>query len=337
MAAIYDKDITSLLRVRDVSGSFTIARALETPVSTMIKKGAKPKSTLFEYPYKQRHTPTDAGVADGQDVADGDLINNEGNKTMLQARVQKGWVPYGVGDVAQEFVTEYGGVTDLLADNAADAMDLAKEKLEVMILKDADSRAETGNTSGTSMLTRGLTNWIRAANPGGSPDLPVPTMALSPSGNIVTGKATADLVTEDDFRGVMQSIATGSRRTGWTWDVFMSAAMKTTASNWTRTATVPAATTVPLRRFNAGMADGKLTLNVVAYESDFGTLRFHTHFSLPAAVHALILDMSTVSLRPGRPPRSGDLPFGGGTVKKLIDFIYGNQMDNPKANGKITT
>lgn len=335
MAAIYDKDISSLLRVRDVSGSFTLARAVETPVATMIKKGPKPKSTLFEFPYKQRHAPTDVGIADGQDVADADLINNESNKAMLQARLQKGWVPYGVGDVAAEFVAEYGGITDLLADNAEDAMNLAKEKLEVMILKDGDSRAETGNTTATSALTRGLTSWIRSA--AGAGDLPPNAIALSPAANIVSGKATADLVTEDDFRGVMQSIATAARKSGFTWDVFMSPLMKVTASNWTRTATVPAATTVPLRRFNSGMGDGKLTLNVVAYESDFGTLRFHTHFSLPANVHALVLDMSTVQLRPGRAPRSGDLPFLGGTVKKLIDFIYGNQMDNPKCNGKITT
>lgn len=336
MAAIYDKDISSLLRVRDVSRSFTIARAVETPFSTMIKKGPKPKSTLYEWPFRTRHTPSDVSVADGQDVTDSDLINNESLKTMLQGRVQKGWVPYGVGDVAQEFVEEYG-VSNLLADNAEDAINLAKEQMELMFLKNADSRAETGNTSGTSALCRGLVNWIRSANPGGSPDLPVPNMALTPAANIVTGKAAATDVAEDDFRGVMQSVATAARKTGFSWDVFVTPAMKAQFSNFTRTQTVGAATTVPLRRFTAGQADGKLSLNITLYESDFGMLRLHTHFSLPSGVHALIVDMDSVQARPGRPPRTGDLPYQGGTIKKLIDYIYGLDVSNPRAHGKITT
>jgi len=336
MAAVFDRDISTLLRVRDVSRSFTVSRAIETPFSTMARKGPKPKSTLYEWPFKQRHSVSDVGIADGQDVAAGDLINNEANKTMLQGRVQKGWVPYGVGDIAQEFVNEYG-VTDLLADNAADAMDLAKEKLEVMCLKDGDSRPETGNNSSTSALCRGLTNWIRSANPGGSPDLPVPNMALVPAGNIVSGKANATDIVEDDFRGVMKSVATASRKTNHSWDVFLTPDAKAQFSNFTRTQQVAAATTVPLRRFNADQADGKMTLNVLFYESDFGKLRLHTHFSLPTGVHALIVDMDAVALRPGRRPRTGDLPFNGGTIQKLIDFIYGLEVNNPRSHGKITT
>lgn len=341
MAAVLDHDISTLLRVRDVSRSFTFARAVESPFSTMVRKGPKPKSTLFEFPFRSRHTASDEAIGDGQDVAGGDVLNNEANKTMLQARIQKSWVVYGVGDIAQEFTEEYGGVTDLLADNAMDAMNLAKEKLELMCLKNDDSRAGTGSTTATSSKTRGLVHWIRSANPGGSPDLPIPTMALTPAGNILTGKATASVVTEDDFRGVMRSVATAARKTGFSWDVFVTPDMKEAFSNFTRTAVVnqatAATTQVPLRSFNAQQADSKITLNVTLYESDFGTLRLHPHFSLPSGVHALIADMTAVSLRPGRTPRTGELPYNGGSHRRLIDFIYGLEVSNPTCHGKITT
>ncbi len=333
MASVFDHDVSSLQRVRDVSRSFTISRAQENPFSTMVKKGPKPKSTLFEFPFKTRHTPADVFIGDGQDVADADLINNEANKTMIQARIQKGWVPFGVGDIAQEFVEEYG-VSNLVADNAEDAMVLAKEQLELMCLKNSDSRAGTGSTAATASKTRGLTAWIASA---AQADLPVNAMALTPAANIVTGKAAATDVTEDDFRGVMQSVATNARKTGFSWDVFLSPSSKANFSNFSRTQTVSAATVVPLRRFNAGQADGKMTLNVLIYESDFGNLRLHTHFSLPTGVHALIVDMDHVALRPGRPPRTGDLPYNGGSIKKLIDYIYGLEVNNPRCHGKITT
>jgi len=340
MAGVLDHDISATLRVRDVSRSFTVARAVETPFSTMVRKGPKPKATLFEWPFRTRFTPADQGIGDGQEVAAGDITNNETNKAMVQGRVQKSWVVYGVGDIAQEFVEEYG-VPDLLADNAVDAMNMAKENLEVMCLKNSDSRAGTGSTTGTSSLSRGLVHWIRSSNPGGSPDLPLPTIALAPAGNIITGKAAAANVTEDDFRAGMQSIATQGRRTGFTWDAFVTPAMKAQFSNFTRTATVDqssaATTVVPLRSFNSQQQDAKLTLNVTLYESDFGKIRLHPHFSLPSGVHALVVDMDFVRLRPGRTPRTYELPYQGGMHKRVIDWIYGLEVSNPTVHAKITT
>lgn len=335
MAAVFDRNVSGLLRVRDVSRSFTVARAVENPVSTMIKKGAKPKSSLYEWLFRTRHTPSDVAVADGQDVQSGDVINNQGNKFMIQGRIQKGWVPYGVGDIAQELVEEYG-VTNLLADNAEDAMNLARENLELMILKDGDSRPETGSTSNTASKLRGMTNWIRSANPAGG-DLIINPAALTPAGNIVTGKATAANIQENDFRGVMKSVATTSRLSNHTWDVLLTPDAKETFTDYTRTQTVTGATQVPLRSFMRDQKDSTLGMNILFYESDHGKLRLHTHYSLPAGVHALILDMSHLSLRPVRPPRTGDLPYQGGSVLKLIDYIYGLECSNPQAHGKITT
>jgi hypothetical protein len=335
MGAVFDRNISGLLRVRDVSRSFTVARAVDNPVSTMIKKGAKPKSSLYEWLFRTRHTPSDIAVADGQDVTGNDVINNQGNKFMLQGRIQKGWVPYGVGDIAQELVEEYG-VTNLLADNAEDAMNLARENLELMILKNSDSQPETGNTSATASKMRGITNWIRPANPGGG-DLEINVNALTPAGNVVSGKANAAAIAETDFRGVMKSIAKTSRMSNHTWDVLLTPDAKEVFTDYTRTQTVTGDTQVPLRRFNRDQKDSTIGMNVLFYESDHGKLRLHTHYSLPDGVHSLILDMNHLALRPVRAPRTGDLPFQGGTILKLIDYIYGLEVSNPQAHGKITT
>lgn len=332
MAVLLDRDKSATFRRRDVSQSFTLARAEENPASTMIKKGKKPKASLYEWGFKTRHTPSDNAVEDGLDVQDAEFLNNEANKAMLQGRIQKGRVAIGVSDIAEELADEHMVGDSMLADNRADAIVLCRENLEVTILKNGDSQP---NSAGNPHKLRGLANWIRSANPGGSPDLPVPASALTPAGNILTGKATASLVTEDEFRAIMQSIATTCRQKG-IWDVFVSPAMAAVITNWQRTGDVTA-TTAPLRRFTAAQGSDTIQFSVRFYESDFGKLRFHTHFSLPAGVHALVVDMSSLSLRPVRPPNIKELEYRGGGRKEIMEYIYGLEVTNPQSHGKITT
>ena len=64
MATLLDNNLDPKFRVRDVSTSFTYARMEEAPVATMIKKGAKPKSTLYEWPFKTRHSPSDNAIGE---------------------------------------------------------------------------------------------------------------------------------------------------------------------------------------------------------------------------------------------------------------------------------
>jgi len=241
MADAYDRDVVSPFRVKDVNTSFTMARAEENPFSSMVKKGKPPVSSLYEGKYKSRHAPSDNAVADGVDVADADVINSQALKAMLQGRYQKARVVVGVTDVANELGNEYAQDGTLLAETVADGIVLSRENLEVTCLKAGDSQANTDNS--TPGKLRGLVGWIRSANPG-SPDLPVPAAALCPAANIVTGKAAAANVTEDDVRGVMKSIATTARRTG-TWDVFVTPDMKAVFSGWARTGDA-STTTAPL-------------------------------------------------------------------------------------------
>lgn len=330
MAELLDKDANAALRERDVSRSFTLARASQTPFTTMVRKGGKPQNSLFEWPFKKRFEPEDSAVEDGLDVPDSAIANNSANKTMISGRVQKGWVPYGVGDIAQELIKEYGTPQGQLADNRADALVQAKENLEVTFLKDGDSIPDTG--TGNPGKIRGMTNWIRSVNPG-SPDLPVPTMALCPTGSIKSFASEADIV-EDDFQDLMLSIATTCRKSG-SWDVFVTPALKQRISNWMRTDDGLSATQVPLRQFGAKQSATKISLRVVVYESDFGMVRFHTHFFLPAGVFALVVDLDNCRSRMVRNPRHVALEYKGGSHKRFFDYIAALEVSNPQAHGKM--
>lgn len=335
MGALLDKDQNPQLRRRDVGKTFTVARAEETPVSSMTEKGEKPKSTLYEWPFKNRHTPTDNAVADGKDVEDSEVVNNEANKKPIQGRIQKSRVAYGVSDMAEELGDQYAISGGLLADNRADALVLIKESHEQTLLKTGDSQAHIDNSN--PMKLRGLCSWIRTANPADA-DLPVPTMALCPAGNILTGKANAADVTEENLLDVLQSIATASRQMK-TVHVFATPAMRRAISGWLKL-TPESSGKVVVRQFNNTVEKGKaneITITVDRITCDFGKFFLHTHFSLPSGVHAIIADMGMLKIRPVRTPKLTKLEYRGGKHIEFFEQVSGLEVSNPRCFGKITT
>jgi hypothetical protein len=327
-----DADISSAQRVRDVSPMFTLTRAEFCPASTMMKKGARPKSTLYERPYKKPFTPTNNAVLDGVDITSSDLTNNEANKFMLQGRLQKGRIAIGVSDMSMEFGNEYAAV-DLMADNMKDALQQARESLEIQVLDTQDSRAQGAGGSTNPALMRGSASWLRIANPV-NPDLALPTDLLTPTDSILSGVSDVTALKDTDFNAIMQSIATTARLKG-TWDVFVSPDLMAAIDGWTRLGDITAST-VPLRRFNQDMGAGEVTMEVRFYQTTFGRMRFHVHYSLPTGVHCLILNMDKTELRPGYPVRTKELPYLGGGYRRILEWVMGLDAD-PLAGGKITT
>ena len=335
MAALLEKDQNPQLRRRDVSKTFTVARAEETPVSSTADKGDKPKSTLYEWPFKTRFTPSDNAVADGKDVTDADIVNNEANKKLIQGRIQKSRVAYGVSDMAEELGDQFALSGGLLADNRADALVLIKECHEQTLLKTGDSQGHSDDAN--PMKLRGLCSFIRTANPADA-DLPIPTMALCPAGNILTGKATAADVTEENLLDVLQSIATAARQMK-TVHVYATPAMRRAISSWLKL-TPESAGKVVVRQYNNTVEKGKaneITITVDRITCDFGKFFLHTHFSLPAGVHAIIADMGMLKVRPVRTPKLTKLEYRGGKHVEFFEQVSGLEVSNPTCFGKITT
>lgn len=349
MATLTDDQISQVQRVRDVSNVFTMARAIFTPFKTQCRKGPKPRSTLFESPFKQRITPVDSAIGDNFDVATAELGNNEQNKCMLQGRLQKGRVAIGISDLANEFGEEYAA-SNLKADNLRDAVIAAGENLEVTCLKGSTGNANgdsqpyggayvpAGQTTGP-MLTRGFGSWIRSANPAGTPDLPINALALTPATNILSGIADPTTLTDLDLNNIMHSISLAARMTG-TWDVYCSPAFTKVLDQLTRNGvavTSGSSQNVPLRRFNNDMKDGTIQMQVRQYLTSAGMMRFHLHFTLPSNVHCYIVNHDHVELRPGYAPRTRDLPYLGGSYRTIVEYVYGLMVNNPLAHGMITT
>lgn len=332
MSMITDGELSQTQRVRDVSSIFTLTRAESCPVSTMIKKGPRPKSTLYERPYKKPFTPTNNAVLDGAEATNAEFQNNEANKFMLQGRLQKSRVAIAVSDLAQEFGEDFAAV-NLMADNMKDGLQLARESLEVELIDTQDSRPQGGGGATNPALMRGASNWLRTANPA-NPDLPIPTELLTPSDSIVTGKAAASNISEANFAAIMQSIAETARLKG-TWDVFVSPDLASVIDTWTKIGDTTS-TTVPLRRFNTDMKNGEVVMEVRFYQTTFGRLRFHVHYFLPAGVHCLILNMDRMEMRPGYPIRVRELPYMGAGTRRIIEWVTGLDSD-PLTAGKITT
>lgn len=331
MAALLDNAIDPKGRIRDVSNTFIMLRVEECPVTGMAKKGPKPKSTLYEWRVKGKFTPSDSAIAEGVDVQDSEIINNESLKYVVQGRTQKGRVVIGVDDVAEELGDEYAVNGGLVADNLMDGLIMARENMELSILKNSNSAPYIDGSNPRKL--RGLTYWARTSN-AASADLPIPTAVLSPSGNIVSGKAVATDVTEENFITILQSIATASRRMH-NLHVFATPALRARISSLTKF-TPAQSTDLLTRRFN--QTDLKaITMTVERMECDFGKFYLHTHFSLPSGVHALLLDMDMVQLRMTRNPSASKLPYLGGVRKTMIEYILGLECSNPQAIGKITT
>lgn len=328
------------LKERDVTNSFTEIDAEHNPVTSMAAKGTAAKATLIEWPLKTVAVAADdAGVFDSLSVASSDLQNFEANKAMLQGRIQKIREAIGIGDIAQETSNQYGeGGKNLFAQATMFALQKLRNKMERVTIADKDSVAQSGSigSSPVAFVTRGLAKWIGRSDSGG--DLPISaSFAVTPAASIYTtanDNDTADVITEDDVRAVLRSVYTKTKK-ATTFYLFCTLDFQEVFNNFVKTGEV-SSTTAPLRRFNAGNADGTITLNVQKYVGANGsTIILIPHLSLPTKVFGLLLDMNYVKLRMVRNPRFVPLPEDGSGPRGFTDAIFAVGCENPTAHGKF--
>jgi hypothetical protein len=328
------------LKERDVTRSFTEIDAEHNPVTSMAPKGTAAKATLIEWPLVTVATAdSDAGVFDTSPVADADTQNFESLKAMLQGRIQKIREAIHIGDIAQETSNQYGeGGQNLFAQATKFALQKLRSKMERVTIANKDSVPQSGAIGSTpvAFVTRGLSNWIGRSNSGG--DLPLPaSWVVTPAASIYTtpdDTDLADVITEDDVRAVLRSVFTKTKR-ATTFYLFCNLDFQEAFNNFVKTGEV-SSTTAPLRRFNAGQADGTITLNVQRYVGANGsTIILVPHLSLPSKVFGLLLDMKYVKLRMVRNPRFMPLPEDGSGPRGFTDAIFAVGCENPTAHGKF--
>jgi hypothetical protein len=315
------EDLSDLIANVDMRG---------TPLSTMLKKGGRPKNTLYEWQVNAYDTPNTAGVPDGEDV--GVFDNKAKNRQKLQGRVQKVRRSWKVSDMAEE-VSDVAGVKSETAEAIANSLVELKRDMECVIGSDNDSQADNGTDP---YLTRGLGKWIQN---GAQTDLPVHANYRTPTGSIDT-TAMASL-TETIVQNIMTSVylQTGENKR---YALVCGTDLKRAFTDMTKTQSGLSASIGAIRTYNQPDAkDGMIYASIDVFVGDFGELELMPSVWLAFGTNnaptrrGYLLDTSKVELKTLRTPGSKRLPDGGGGPRGYVDVIFALQVNNPLGHGKF--
>jgi hypothetical protein len=317
------REIDQVGKREDLSDLIAVADAKETIVTTMLRKGAKPTNTNFDWQVDQYDTPKTSGTVDGTDVAS--YEDAAKYRARLRGRVQLFRRAPRVTTLAEE-VSNVAGTNGSEFDHAKiKKMVEIKRDMETTFLSDQDSQADTGVLP---YLTRGLGSWISST---AQTDNPVPSNYLTPASSIFTGALTG--FTEDSFSAVLQS---RWDQTGTSDELIavVGSALKRAISNFTRYDGTKASN-ANVRFFTQEAQAAKLETTVDFYEGDFGDVEIHKSSFVPNTNRGYILDMRMLELRTHTAPYFKQLEDRGGGPNGLIQAIVGLAVLNPLAHAKI--
>lgn len=308
----------------DLSDLIAVADAKGTPVTSSLRKGAKPEAMLFEWQVDGFDTAKVAGVPDGKDVS----VYEDAAKyrKKLQGRVQRLWRTPKVSTMAEK-VSKVAGVPSEWQRAKAKKMIELKRDVETRILSDLESQPDAGDGVNGSEF-RGLGNWIQN---GAQAELPVPVEYRTPTGSIYSG--TKANFTEDSLSALMQS---RYDKTGTSDELTLVAGtdLKRAISNFSRY-DVDKASHGHVRMFNNEASEATIFNKVDVYDGDFGRAEIWLSSFLPSTWRGYLLDMRMVELRPHTNPGFRELEDRGGGPNGITDTIVSMVVLHPQAHGKI--
>lgn len=311
----------------DLADLISMVDAKDTPLASMIPKGAKLTASLFSWQADAYDKPNQDGVVDGTDVS---TFNNKAkNRAKLDGRVQ--WVrePWMVSKLSQD-LSDVAGVKSEKARAIAHCLTEMKRSIEAIIGSDAESQADDGTKP---YKTRGLGSWISSS---AQTDLPVDANFRTPSGSI-DSTAMASL-TETIVGNVLESIysETGQLRS---YSLPCGTALKRAFTGLSLY--VPdKASHLAVRRMNQSNPQ-MIEHSISVYEGDFGTLNLLPSLFLANGTsnaptrRGYILNMDLLQLRYKRRPRFKELEDKGGGRRGIVDAIFALVVTNPLGLGKF--
>ena len=319
MARLLDYQIADAQRERDVKPSFTMQIAMKYPFVGRLKKAPKPKSNIIEFPLKTFDAPKTTGVIDGVDITENDIENNQSNRTMLANRYQKIWRVPGVSDEAED-IQQYAVMGSAMQDNVRDKTLELWRDFEATIKSDNESVA---SANGVASLLRGLTRITSNADACFTDAATTPASAYrTPTGSIITGKAAATNVTEDDLLALILSISKARFEEN---DILCICTpdMRLRADKFSRTDENYSSSTFPVYRFDQ-KKEGEIKFAVKKFESSAGSADLMTDYYMPLdhggqAVHLLACVPELLELGTIRAPRFRLLEDRGGGPRGICD------------------
>ena len=314
----------------DLADLISMVDAKDTPLASMIPKGAKLTASLFSWQADAYDKPNQDGVVDGTDVS---TFNNKAkNRAKLDGRVQ--WVrePWMVSKLSQD-LSDVAGVKSEKARAIAHCLTEMKRSIEAIIGSDAESQADDGTLP---YKTRGLGSWISNS---AQSDLPVPSAYRTPTGSL--NNTASGSLTESAVQDVLESSYQQSgKRSGFS--LVCGTKLKRTFTGFAQY--VPDKTSHLAVRRQTQAAPMKIEASVAAFEGDFGSIvlipDLWLAYSAGLATSATnfrgyLLDMSMLELRYLDRPGSQELEDKGGGPRGYVDTIFGLVCKNPLALGKL--
>lgn len=311
---------------QELADFITNIEAQATPVTSMIKKGSKPKQTLIECQVEGYPDVGHNGVMDGADVSSFSHVARK----KLQVRPQKFWYNPSVSDFAEE--SDVAGIRSEMAHQKILGLVLIKRMLEQRILSDEDTKEDDGGSQPNE--TRGLFSWC---DPDAQTLYPVHEDFRTPSDSIYTD--ALDDLSEEDFCDLLQSSYNEHKRQVSLKGICGSALKRHVSGFSLYSDDVTSKTST--RTFNQD-AKSKAIINTIdrlvtdAGDVDLMLSSFLKTAKADGAASAnttrsgLILDMSMLELRYTRMPRIKDLEDRGGGPRAIIDLIAGLVCKNPR-------
>lgn len=341
-------------RREEIANLISLVDAKDTPFTSMAKKGAEPKQTLFRWQVDSLPEPKTDGTVDGTDVGSGDFENYvktdaKQYRNELAAYIQIFRRQTRVSKLTQSSVTNIAGVKDELANNVSKAMLMLKRDMEKTFCSANVSQAEkTVSSVVVPYKTRGLDKWlVKAADKDTNenativPDdfcLPYDA-ADATSTSVVTGNLV-------DLNEIMvQNLLTSIyKQTGQfkTYDLLGGPLLKRAFTNLVYTTKEVAGTqAAPLtsssqRNFNRDASDSSYTSSIDVFEGDFGGLRLHPSLFLKNHKVGYVIPFDLVEVRyGGHVAEVTALPDNGGGPARMIEAVAGLVVHNPLAFGKL--
>lgn len=317
----------------DLRNILTILEPEDTPFTSMVKKGAAPKSTFVEVLADTLRKPRISGTREGSDA------NRGGNKAAKRKRfgtyIHRHMDEYAVSDVQQK-VSENGGTAavDSEFDNAK-AKTLRELKRDIEATNCADQEHQGG--SDDEMKTRGAFKWLSTSAQSANP---VPDDFLTLSGSVLSGVGTTvPLFTEKQFNGILKTLkgVYGGKRT---YQVIAGDSVVETIDNFSR---INESTTNARYQVQEQADKHEITLSVQVFDSSFGRAEvIPSQFvnvsgttGLGSLESALILNMALWEMDLFDDLHSMELPPMGGGRSGYVKEMHALLCLNPKGNGKI--
>lgn len=316
----------------DLTDMLTILEPETTPILSSLNKMTKPGQPYSEWQADTLKAPNFSGIIEGVDVDN--FEHKSANRGRFGNYIQKFRETWAVSDI--EEITDTAGVDNEVANAKAKSLQEIKRSIEAAICSDNDMQADTGVAP---YLTRGLGKWIQAT---AQTVNPVPTLFLTPSGNINT-TATASF-TEVSLTGVLQSVYENTGDIG-SYKLYAGTNLKKGISNFTR---AEGATTAKVYTVTESATSHAVTLTVDFYNSDWGTVEIiPTLFNgllngeapgstAQCKARGYLMNDNLVGLKTMKALGSQELPNEGGGRRGYVDTVLMLVVKNPKGLGKFS-